>query len=79
MKPSAPGISDFEAVIYTARPFVHLRIADDISTAVARLTTGLWGYTLAGLDSHQLDDILNFKDSSHFFSYSFRPAFPGRA
>jgi hypothetical protein len=40
-------------------------IADRVAAPVARLATGWGGYPFAGRDSHPLDDIPNFMNSSH--------------
>jgi hypothetical protein len=49
----------------SARTLARLRIAGRIAAPVARLATGWGGYPFAGRDSHPLDDIPNFMNSSH--------------
>jgi len=49
----------------SARTLARLRIADRVAAPVARLATGWGGYPFAGRDSHPLDDIPNFMNSSH--------------
>ncbi len=63
---TAVGIS----VPFAAHMLAHLRIADVVTDAVARLATGLTGYSLAGRVSHPLDDVPNFVITA--CSYSFR-------
>ena len=49
----------------SARTLARLRIAGRVAAPVARLATGWGGYPFAGRDSHPLDDIPNFMNSSH--------------
>jgi hypothetical protein len=58
-----PGLI-FSGLTPPAHMFVCLRIAEAVVANGARLTTGLSGCTLAGSVSHQLDDVLVFKESS---------------
>lgn len=58
--PERPGKNPFSGLTRAAHMFAHLRIDDSITGDAARLATGWCGYTLAGRDSHPLDDTLNF-------------------
>jgi hypothetical protein len=49
----------------SARTLARLRIAGRVAAPVARLAPGWGGYPFAGRDSHPLDDIPNFMNSSH--------------
>jgi len=49
----------------SARTLARLRIAGRVAAPVARLATGWGGYPFTGRDSHPLDDIPNFMNSSH--------------
>ena len=60
-----------------AHTFARLRIADVVTSAVARLATDLPGSALVGSVSHRLDDDSEFQGSI-VFSYPNGPALPGR-
>ena len=49
----------------SARTLARLRIAGRVAAPVARLATGWGGYPFTGRDSHPLDDVPNFMNSSH--------------
>jgi hypothetical protein len=64
-----PEARGFRGRISTAQRLVCLRIGRAVTTAAARLTTGLPGSALTGRDSHPLDDNTEFPTSPLMCSF----------
>ena len=77
-KPSASGNKTFVATLSSARELTHLRIDHAVTDIVARLVSGLSGWTLTGWGLNPLDDKLSFVRLFRYDLSPLRPAVPVR-
>ena len=63
--PRHPKCIQFRGSTHTAHILAYLRFAKSVTVSGARLATDRAGSPLAGRDSHPLDDIQGFMESSH--------------